>query len=348
MTRDGGGHWTDIRANVKLPGPRWVATIEPSRYVDGRAYVAFDAHRSNDEEPYVYVTEDYGQAWKSIRSNLPIGSARVCREDIQNPDLLYVGTEFAAWVSANRGVSWTKLNNNLPTVAIHELAQHPTSGELVAATHGRSLWVLDVTPLRQMTATVLKDKVHLYQPNPVVRWRLEQGREGMFAGAERKFVGQNPPPGAQVYYALTHKAESAALKIMDHTGKQVAELTAETAPGLHRANWALTQGRSRRGPGAARPAEQGTPGAGGQGAQGGAGRPGAAAAAGQRPPVPVPEPQQETPELPSFFGGAQQIKPGVYRVVLTVDGKEHSQWLRIEGDPAETTMVIATDDDEEP
>ncbi|TMQ31992.1 MAG: PDZ domain-containing protein [Planctomycetota bacterium] len=164
-TRDGGGHWTDIRANVKLPGPRWVATIEPSRYVDGRAYVAFDAHRSNDDEPYVYVTEDYGQTWKSIRGNLPVGSARVCREDIQNPDLLYVGAEFAAWVSANRGVSWTKLNNNLPTVAIHEFAQHPTSGELVAATHGRSLWVLDVTPLRQMTAAVLKDNVHLYQPN---------------------------------------------------------------------------------------------------------------------------------------------------------------------------------------
>jgi len=157
----------------------------------------------------------------------------------------------------------------------------------------------------------------------------------MFAGAERKFFGQNPPPGAQIYYALTHKAGSTSLKIMDHTGKQVAELTAETTPGLHRANWALTQGRSRRGPGAARPAEQGTPGAAGQGAQGGAARP-------------VPEPQQETPELPSFFGGAQQIKPGVYRVVLTVDGKEHSQWLRIEGDPAETTAVIATDDDEEP
>jgi photosystem II stability/assembly factor-like uncharacterized protein len=348
VTRDGGGHWTDIRANVKLPGPRWVATIEPSRYVDGRAYVAFDAHRSNDDEPYVYVTEDYGQSWKSIRSNLPVGSARVCREDIQNPDLLYAGTEFAAWVSANRGASWTKLNNNLPTVAIHEFAQHPISGELVAATHGRSLWVLDVTPLRQMTAAVLKDNVHLYQPNTVIRWRLEQGREGMFAGAERKFFGQNPPPGAQIYYSLAHKAESAALKIMDHTGKQVAELPAETTPGLHRANWALTQGRSRRGPGAARSAEQGTPAAASQGAQGSASRPGAAAAAGPRPSVPVPEPQQETPELPSFFGGGQQIKPGVYRVVLTMDGKEHSQWLRIEGDPAETTAVIATDEDEEP
>ena len=99
VTRDGGKEWTNVADNVGLPGPCWVATIEPSRTVEGRAYVGFDAHRSDDDEPYVFVTEDFGQTWKSLRGNLPAGSTRVLREDIHNPNLLYLGTEFAAWAS---------------------------------------------------------------------------------------------------------------------------------------------------------------------------------------------------------------------------------------------------------
>src|SRR5213079_1034568 len=109
--------------------------------------------------------------WRPITANLPeFGSTRVLREDVTNEGLLYCGTEFALFVSLDRGGWWTKLNNNLPTVAIHEVAVHPTAGEIVVATHGRSLWVLDVTPLRQMTADVLKAKAYLYRPNTAVRW----------------------------------------------------------------------------------------------------------------------------------------------------------------------------------
>src|SRR5206468_3084670 len=130
VTRDGGQKWTKVAAKVGLPGPRWVATIEASRFAEGRAYIAFDAHRSDDDEPYVYATEDFGQTWKSLRANLPVGSSRVLREDVTNPDLLYLGTEFGIWASLDRGKSWTRLNNNLPTVAVHEIAVHPTAGEI--------------------------------------------------------------------------------------------------------------------------------------------------------------------------------------------------------------------------
>jgi photosystem II stability/assembly factor-like uncharacterized protein len=125
VTRDGGREWKNVSKNVGLPAPYWVATIEPSRGADGRAYVAFDAHRSDDDNPYIYVTEDFGQTWKSLRGNLPTGSTRVLREDVINTNLLYLGTEFAAYASTNRGATWTRLNNNLPTVAVHELAVHP-------------------------------------------------------------------------------------------------------------------------------------------------------------------------------------------------------------------------------
>jgi photosystem II stability/assembly factor-like uncharacterized protein len=242
ITRDGGKTWTNLTKNVGLPGPRWVCSIEPSRYIEGRCYVAFDAHRSDDDEPYIYVTEDFGLTWKSLRANLPTGSTRVLREDVENSSLLYLGTEFAAWASVDRGQSWTKINNNLPTVAVHEFAIHPTAGEVVAATHGRSLWVLDVTPLRQMSSDALKAKAHLYRPNTAVRWRSEPMRYSMYGVGARRFAGQNPAYGAQIFYSLTQKADKLSLKVLDYAGKTVVEFSKpNTAPGLHKMDWSLTR-----------------------------------------------------------------------------------------------------------
>src|SRR5262249_9059834 len=158
---------------------------------------------------------------------LPWGSTRCLREDIRNANLLYVGTEFGAWASVDRGTSWTKINNNLPTVAVHDFALHPTAGEIVAATHGRSLWVLDVPPLRQITKDVLTATARLFQPKTVVRYRPEPSR----GGTSRRFVGQNPPTGAQIYYSLGTKAEQISLKVVDYTGKTVRELRADNTPG---------------------------------------------------------------------------------------------------------------------
>ncbi|HKM53214.1 MAG TPA: PDZ domain-containing protein, partial [Isosphaeraceae bacterium] len=250
VTRDGGIKWTNVADKLGLPGPRWVSSIEASRFVEGRAYVVFDAHRSDDDQPYVYVTEDFGQTWKSLNANLPWGSTRVLREDAVNPNLLYLGTEFAVWVSLDRGQTWHKLNNNLPTVAVHEIAVHPTAGEIVAATHGRSLWILDVVPLRQMTAEVARQKAHLFEPRPVVRWRSEPSKGSPFGTGSRNFVGQNPPRGAQIYYSLSQKAEKVGLKIVDAAGKTVRELQAKGDPGLHRVTWDLMTGPPRpQGPG---------------------------------------------------------------------------------------------------
>ena len=244
VTRDGGNEWTDITKNVPLPGPRWVASIEASRFKDGRAYVAFDGHRSDDDDPLVFVTEDYGKTWKSIRANLPWGSTRVLREDISNENLLYVGTEFACWASLNRGETWTKINGNLPTVAIHEVAQHPTSGEIIVATHGRSIWIVDVTPLRQMKDD-FADRPKLYQPATAVRWAYKPSR----GGTNQRFVGQNPSRGANIYYSLPEDVKDLSVKIHDFAGREIASLQIRDAnkkAGLHRAVWPLTQ-RGRRG-----------------------------------------------------------------------------------------------------
>lgn len=245
VTKDGGKQWTKVNDKVGLPGPRWVATIEASAHVEGRAYVCFDAHRSNDDEPYIYVTEDFGQTWTSIRGNLPKGSSRCLREDPVNPDLLFCGTEFALYASVNRGKSWTKINNNLPTVAIHEVAIHPKVEEIAVATHGRSIWILDIPLLRQIKEDTIKNDPVLFKPGNVTRWRSEVGR----GGTTRRFVGDNPVNGAVLYYYLPKKVEKASIKILDVEGKTIREINGSTEPGLNKVVWNLTRAGTRPGGG---------------------------------------------------------------------------------------------------
>lgn len=231
-----------------VDGPKRVASIEASRHADGRVYIALDGHYYDDDEPHVLVSEDYGDTWRSIRANLPIGNARVLREDLHNPDLLWLGTEFALWVSVDRGESWTKLDT-LPTVAVHEVAQHPLSGDVVAATHGRSLWILDATPLRQLTARARRLPAHLIEPAPVVRWASDPPRGD--AGGARWYQGQNGPDGAAIFYLLNEEAGDLSLRIEDAAGATMHTFDSPaTSPGLHRLDWNTRlppRGRSRFG-----------------------------------------------------------------------------------------------------
>lgn len=238
ISKNGGKDWTNVTEKLGLTKPLWVATIEASRFSEGRAYVAFDGHRLDDDAPHLYMTDDFGQTWKPITANLPTGSTRVLREDVKNPNLLYAGTEFAFFVSLNRGGSWTKFNSNLPTVAVHEVAVHPTAGEIVVATHGRSLWIADVTALRQMASATVMEKATLYKPNTLVRWQQMPERPRN----NRKFVGENPSRSAQLYFSLPKAANEVTLKIQDIDGKDVATVPAPKTPGLHRVQWATTTG----------------------------------------------------------------------------------------------------------
>ena len=232
-----------------IPGPRWVSSLEASRYKKGRIYMTLDGHRSNDDLPYVLVSEDYGTTWKSLTTNLPdnVGSAKVLREDIENPNILYLGTEFSAWVSVDRGETWDSLNTNLPTVAVHEIAQHPTRGEIVAGTHGRSAWILDVTPLRQMTKEAIADSVHLYKPNTAYMWEDDPSSSETL----RAFQGENPEWGVRLFYSYRDNAGKGRLVIKDITGRIIKEFEPEGRKGLHSILWDLRtdpSGRQRRGP----------------------------------------------------------------------------------------------------
>ncbi len=219
------------------PDRRYVSWIEPSRFAKGRVYVVFDGHRSDDDRAHVYVSEDHGRHWSPLMSNLPAGSGttRVVREDITNQDILYLGTEMGAFVSIDRGGSWTSLNSNLPTVAVHQFAQHATSGEIVAATHGRSLWALDVTVLRQISKTTPQEAVHLFNPPGAVQWRPQPAR-----GRTRSFVGTNAPAGAQIHFALAKKPADIKLEIRELDDiKVVRTLEVAATAGMQHVVWDL-------------------------------------------------------------------------------------------------------------
>jgi photosystem II stability/assembly factor-like uncharacterized protein len=286
-----------------IPGPRWVSALEASRYKAGRVYMTLDGHRSNDDEPYVFVSDDFGSTWKSIRGDLPsgAGSTRVVREDIKNENVLYLGCEFGAWVSVDRGENWTKFGG-LPTVAVHDFAQHPTSGEMVAATHGRALWIGDVSAIRQVSKETMAAKAKLYAPQEVIRWQSE-ARAG--DTGPRRFVGQNPGTNARIAYSLGANAQNVELTVSDALGNVVRRFDeAKTEKGMHVLEWDFRPTPRAQAAGAGQRGGRGGFGGGGPGG-GGGGRGG--------------------------FGPRSAI--GTYLVTLRVDGEVQNALLKVSGDP---------------
>ena len=221
-----------------VPGPRWVSSLHASRFKAPRCYITLDGHRSNDDEPHLFVTENFGKSWKSIRGNLPVtaGSVRVLREDIKNENVLYIGCEFGAWVSIDRGNTWTKFKN-LPTVAVHEIAQHPTLNDVLFATHGRSLWITDVGVIRQTDSDIRNAGKKLYQPDKVIAWRT-QPRRG--SSGNRKFVGANPEAGTKLSYSLGSNVREIDLTVLNLKGEVVKRFEdLPTSKGLHVMKWDL-------------------------------------------------------------------------------------------------------------
>ena len=242
VTQDGGENWKDISDNLGVD-PRWVATIEASRFKAGRVYVCLDGHRSDDDRAHVFVSEDFGATFTNLGAELPRGSSRCLREDTANPDLLFLGTEFAFWVSIDRGKNWAQFNQTLPTVAVHEIAMHPDVDEIVLATHGRSLWACDVSALRGLTMKKLTSEIALLKPTDKIRWRRAPRR----GGTNRRYIAANPNANAQLWYTLPKDVGRVIVKVNNINGDKIFETTGGSKAGLHSVVWNLTQSRSQRG-----------------------------------------------------------------------------------------------------
>ena len=155
VTRNGGGNWTNI--SNAFPADLWVSRVIASRHKKERAYVTLNGYRWDDFAPYVYVSENYGQSWKPISNNLPASAVNVIKEDPENENLLYLGTDNGAWVSFDRGNSWQVFAEGLPNVAVHDLVVQEREKDLILGTHGRSFYKADTEVLQQMTSESMSD-----------------------------------------------------------------------------------------------------------------------------------------------------------------------------------------------
>ncbi len=222
VTRDAGKNWT----NVTPKGiPEWsrISIIEASHFSPGTAYVASNHYQMDDMRPYIYKTTDYGATWRLITNGIPASEfVRVVREDPERAGLLYAGTERGVWVSFDNGANWQTLRRNLPIVPIHDLAVK--EGDLIAATHGRSFWILDdLSALRQMSPTIVSSQAHLFKSRNV--YRAGFGGGGGTGAAGGHPTGQNPASGAAIYYWLKSPRQVVTMDLLDAKGAVIRTFT---------------------------------------------------------------------------------------------------------------------------
>jgi photosystem II stability/assembly factor-like uncharacterized protein len=264
VTMNGGEAWVNVSGNLPGAPPRSpFSSVEPSRADELAAYATLDRHMFDDFHPYIYKTSDGGKTWKNVSGNLPAKAfVWTVKEDPKNPNLLYAGTEIGVYASITAGNEWFPLHlKNLPwAIAVRDIVIHPDSNDLIIATHGRSVWVLDdATPLREL-AGALGEDAHLFDIRPVFRFAVRATR---FGYGDKTFTAPNPPYGALISYYLRNDASEARLQILESAGATVRDIPCAKQAGVNRVAWDLRYGGSggRRGEGGGRG------GGGGQGPQ---------------------------------------------------------------------------------
>ncbi|WP_419948766.1 VPS10 domain-containing protein [Candidatus Palauibacter sp.] len=229
-----GAEWIELTDRFEgVPEGTYVSRIEPSSHDPNRFYVTFDNHRRDDYTPYVYVTDDAGETFRSIASNLPTGApdfVHVVREDPVNPDLLFVGTDVGAYVTTDRGGSWSRFMNGLPTVPVHDLKIHPRESEIIAGTHGRSIFVADISLLQQLDGGRLPEAVTVFDPKTAIQYG-DPPVGGEFV-AQSNFQGDAGDYGAEIAYFIPEDvAEALAEAAEEEEGEGEGEETeAEETP----------------------------------------------------------------------------------------------------------------------
>jgi hypothetical protein len=230
-TDDSGSNWTEI--NRGLPFQKWVAELVASQYDESTVYMAQNGKRDDDFAPYLWKSTDYGESWTSIAGNIPSGPVNVIKEDPKNPDVLYVGTDLGVYVSLDGGGEYHALpGGNLPSSFYQDLVVHPEQDILVAATHGRGVWAMDVRPIQAMTPELMAEAVHLFDIGDV---QLPQGFRG---------VGGS----AGIQYWVGSPARQALIQIRDSSGNMVREISGPAEIGLQAVDWDLSRGEDQPAP----------------------------------------------------------------------------------------------------
>lgn len=277
LTRDEGKSWKDLSQKLTgkkkggaVPPATWIPHIEASHHHVGTAYVVLDDHRRANWTPYVFMTQDYGETWKSLATSDIDGFVHVIREDPVQKNLLFLGTEFGLYVSFDRGGSWMKWTHGLPTVPVRDMVIHPRDHDLIIGTHGRSAYILDdIQPLRELNKDIPSKKVHLFSVADAYQFRTSFPGHGYLTPGDMEFQGENrkygalitysigkektenkkekttsskPPKGTEAQHEGTEKEKAqdkVVIEILNSEGEVVRTLKGPKKLGLNRINWDL-------------------------------------------------------------------------------------------------------------
>ncbi|HEU4990073.1 MAG TPA: hypothetical protein VFT41_09850 [Gemmatimonadaceae bacterium] len=240
VSRDGGKTWTEVGHNAPgVPDGSYVSRVAATGDAPGEAYVAFDNHRCGDFRPYAYHTTDFGATWTPITAGLPgEGSVRTVGVYPGNGNVVFLGTEHALYVSTDHGAHWGTLGSNLPTTLYMDVQVQPSTKDVVVATHGRSLWILDDgSALAEWSPKVAAEPAHLFDIRPAT---IFQYWEDYSYRGQNYWAGENPPDGAVIDYSLARDAVEAQITVRNAKGVVVRTLTGPGVAGaVHRVVWDL-------------------------------------------------------------------------------------------------------------
>lgn len=297
VTRDGGKTWANVKAAITgLPAFSWVSKIHASEHDAGTAFVAVDQHRMDDYNAYGFMTTDYGKTWTKISTGLPQDWLYVIRQDPHNANILYAGMEHGIFMSADKGKTWNRINNNMPPVSVRDLRVQKRDRDLVAATHGRGIWIMDdFRWLEEMDANVMAKELHGFPVKPATLWRMYGQLENL---GHETYRAPNPEYGAYFnFYLKSDLKEKTRVEvaILDAEGKTVRTMRDSTArAGMNRIVWNLRY----------TPAVAAAGGFGGGGGGGGFG-----------------------------FGGGPVAAPGEYKARITANGQTVELPFTVKKDP---------------
>ncbi|MFY0602454.1 MAG: glycosyl hydrolase [Flavobacteriaceae bacterium] len=194
VSKNGGGSWERISAS--FPKDLWVSRVVASKHKKERVYVTLNGYRWDDFTPYVYMSDDYGKTWKNIAGNIPASPVNVIREDPENSEMLYVGTDNGVYVSFDKGNIWYPFKKGLPNVAVHDLVIQPTAKHLLVGTHGRSIYKANIAPLQVLTNKIEKKDTHVFSINSI-------RKRGNWGSSRSKWSSVNIPKLMIPFYVKT-------------------------------------------------------------------------------------------------------------------------------------------------
>ncbi|WP_411894103.1 VPS10 domain-containing protein [Winogradskyella sp. A2] len=222
ITTNAGGSWTNIAGN--LPKDLWVSRVVASQHKKERVYVTLNGYRWDDFKVYAYMSNDYGQTWKDISGNIPASPVNVIKEDPENENLLYVGTDNGAYVSFDMGNTWELFSHGLPNVAFHDIVVQPEAKDLLLGTHGRSIYKTNIAPLQTMNSNL--------KSNPITIFDLGSVRHSNRWGSSwSKWLDAFEPVKTIQFFSNSSAKQS--LKILSEKGSELNSISFEADKGFN-------------------------------------------------------------------------------------------------------------------